>query len=102
MFLDAAAEESRNPTKSSAPRCLEGVYESVYVARWHHVVEVPGGGGTGMDVREGEPPQSRTYKAVGDTLEKDDGVEQSGAPRRRLMVLTLDKGRAVLVEMEGG
>ncbi|ESS61804.1 retrotransposon hot spot (RHS) protein [Trypanosoma cruzi Dm28c] len=44
-----------------------------------------------MEVREGEPPQSWTYKAVGYTLEKDDGVEQSGAPRLRLMVLTFGK-----------
>ncbi|RNC51811.1 retrotransposon hot spot (RHS) protein, partial [Trypanosoma cruzi] len=91
-FLDAAAEEARNPTTSSAPRCLEGCYESVYNARWHHVVEVPGGEGTGMDVREGEPPQSWTYKAVGEFLEKDDGVQKSGAPCRRLMVLASDKG----------
>ncbi|RNC51965.1 retrotransposon hot spot protein (RHS) [Trypanosoma cruzi] len=101
QFLDAAAEEARNPTTSSAPRCLEGCCESVYDARWHHVVEVVGGEGTGIYVREGEPPQSWTYKAVGESLERDDGVEQSGAPRPRLMVLALDKGRAVLVEMEG-
>ncbi|PWU95302.1 putative retrotransposon hot spot (RHS) protein [Trypanosoma cruzi] len=79
-FLDAAAEEARNPKKSSAPRYLEGCYESVYNARWHHVVEVPGGEGTGMEVHEGKPPQSWTYRAVGESLEKDDGVEQSGAP----------------------
>ncbi|RNC39245.1 putative retrotransposon hot spot (RHS) protein [Trypanosoma cruzi] len=91
-FLDAAAEEARNPKKSSAPRYLEGCYESVYNARWHHVVEVPGGEGTGMEVHEGKPPQSWTYRAVGESLEKDDGVEQSGAPRSRLMVLTSDKG----------
>ncbi|KAF5220653.1 hypothetical protein ECC02_006374 [Trypanosoma cruzi] len=91
-FLDAAAEEARNPKKPSAPRCLEGCCESVYNARWHHVVEVPDGEGTGMEVREGEPPQPWTYKAVGEFLEKDDGVEQSGAPRPRLMVLTSDKG----------
>ncbi|PWU97673.1 putative retrotransposon hot spot (RHS) protein [Trypanosoma cruzi] len=66
-------------------------YESVYNARWHHVMEVPGGEGTGMEVHEGEPPRSWTYKAVGRTLEKDDGVEPSGAPRLRLMVLTLGK-----------
>ncbi|PWU85606.1 putative retrotransposon hot spot (RHS) protein [Trypanosoma cruzi] len=42
--------------------------------------------------REGEPPQSWTYKAVGDSLEKDDGVEQSGAERLRLMVLTSENG----------
>ncbi|PWU86222.1 putative retrotransposon hot spot (RHS) protein [Trypanosoma cruzi] len=75
----------------SVPIYLEGCYESVYNARWHHVVEVPGGEGTGMEVREGEPPQSWTYKAVGRTLEKDDSVEQSSAERLRLMVLTSEK-----------
>ncbi|RNC55367.1 retrotransposon hot spot (RHS) protein [Trypanosoma cruzi] len=90
-FLDAAAEEARGPTTTSAPIYLEGHCESVYNARRHHVVEVPGGEGTGMEVREGEPPQPWTYKAVGVTLEKDDGVQQSGAPRPRLMVLTSDK-----------
>ncbi|EKG00710.1 retrotransposon hot spot (RHS) protein, putative, partial [Trypanosoma cruzi] len=91
-FLDAAAEEARSPKKSSAPIKLEGLYDSVYNARWHHVVEVSDGEGTGMEVREGKPPQSWTYKKVGRTLEKDDGVQQSGAPRPRLMVLTSDKG----------
>ncbi|EKG00970.1 retrotransposon hot spot (RHS) protein, putative, partial [Trypanosoma cruzi] len=76
----------------SVPIYLEGYYESVYNARWHHVVEVPGGNGMGMEVREGKPPQPWTYRAVGYTLEKDDGVQQSGAPRPRMMVLTSDKG----------
>ncbi|PWU93751.1 putative retrotransposon hot spot protein (RHS) [Trypanosoma cruzi] len=71
---------------------LKGCYESVYNASWHHVVEVPGGEGTRMEVREGKPPQSWTYRVVGRTLEKDDGEEQSGAARLRLMVLTSDKG----------
>ncbi|PWU92476.1 putative retrotransposon hot spot protein (RHS) [Trypanosoma cruzi] len=71
---------------------LEGYYESVYNARWHHVVEVPGGEGTGMEVREGEPPQSWTYKKVGLSIEKDDGVQRSGAAPPRLMVLTSEKG----------
>ncbi|KAF5217680.1 hypothetical protein ECC02_009455 [Trypanosoma cruzi] len=66
-------------------------HDSAYDARWHHVMEVPDGEGTGMEVHEGEPPQSWTYKAVGRTLERDDGVEQSGAPRLRLMVLTSDE-----------
>ncbi|KAF5223840.1 hypothetical protein ECC02_003024 [Trypanosoma cruzi] len=91
-FLDAALEEARNPKKSSAPRYLEGCYESVYNARWHHVVEVPDGEGTGMEVREGKSPQSWTYRAAGEFLEKNDGEEQSGAARPRLMVLTSDKG----------
>ncbi|RNC41365.1 retrotransposon hot spot (RHS) protein [Trypanosoma cruzi] len=90
--LDAALEEVRNPTTTSAPEKLEGYYESVYNARWHHVVEVSDGEGTGMGVHEGKPPQSWTYKKVDDTLEKDDGAEQSGAARPRLMVLTSDRG----------
>ncbi|KAF8302810.1 putative retrotransposon hot spot (RHS) protein, partial [Trypanosoma cruzi] len=88
--LDAALHEVRNPTTSSAPIYLEGCYDSVYNARWHYVVEVPDGEGTVMKVHEGEPPQSWTYRAVGKTFEKDDGVQQSGAPSR-LMVLTSDK-----------
>ncbi|ESS55086.1 retrotransposon hot spot (RHS) protein [Trypanosoma cruzi Dm28c] len=96
-FLDAAAEEARKPTTTIEPIKMEGVYESVHNARWCHVVEVPGGEGTGMEVKEGKPKQSWTYKAVGESLEKDDGVQQSRAPRPRLMVLTSEKGRAVLV-----
>ncbi|EAN83899.1 retrotransposon hot spot (RHS) protein, putative [Trypanosoma cruzi] len=71
---------------------LEGLYESVYNARWSHVMEVTDGEGTGMKVKEGKPPQSWSYKKVGYTLEKDDGVQQFGAERLRLMVLTSDKG----------
>ncbi|EKF99429.1 retrotransposon hot spot (RHS) protein, putative, partial [Trypanosoma cruzi] len=90
-FLDAAFIELMSSMTMSAPIKPEGCYESVYNARWHHVVEVPDGEGTGMYVREGEPPQPWTYKAVDDNLEKDDGVEEPGAPRLRLMVLTSDK-----------
>ncbi|PWU85871.1 putative retrotransposon hot spot (RHS) protein [Trypanosoma cruzi] len=90
-FLDAAAEEARSSMTTSAPIYLEGLYESVYNARWNHVVEVPDGDGTGMEVKEGKPKQSWTYKKAGQTFEKDDGVRQSGATRLRLMVLTSDK-----------
>ncbi|RNC40316.1 retrotransposon hot spot (RHS) protein, partial [Trypanosoma cruzi] len=71
---------------------LEGLYESVYDARWSHVMEVSDDTEMGMKVKEGEPPQSWNYKAVGRTLEKDDGVQQSGEAPPRLMVLTSDKG----------
>ncbi|EKG02264.1 retrotransposon hot spot (RHS) protein, putative [Trypanosoma cruzi] len=91
-FLDAAAEEARNPMTTSAPIYLEGFYESVYNARWHHVVGVLDGEGTGMEVEEGKPKQTWTYKKVGYTLEKDDGVEQFGAAPPVLMVLASDKG----------
>ncbi|RNC56600.1 putative retrotransposon hot spot (RHS) protein [Trypanosoma cruzi] len=89
-FLDAAFIELMSSMTMSAPMKLEGCYESVYNARWHHVVEVPDD--NGMYVREGEPPQSWKYKKVDDTLEKDDGVEEPGALRLRLMVLTSDRG----------
>ncbi|PWV05339.1 putative retrotransposon hot spot protein (RHS) [Trypanosoma cruzi] len=96
-FLDAAAEEARILTTTIVAIKLEGVYESVHNARWHHVVEVSDGDerkktGTGMDVKEGEPKKSWTYKKVGNTFEKDDAVQQSGEAPPRLMVLTSDKG----------
>ncbi|RNF01786.1 retrotransposon hot spot (RHS) protein, partial [Trypanosoma cruzi] len=95
--LDAALEEVRNPAATTASIKLEGLYESVYNARWHHVVEIPDGDkrkktGMGMEVKEGKPKQSWTYKKSGRTFEKDDGVQQSGAVRLRLMVLTSDDG----------
>ncbi|EKF33145.1 retrotransposon hot spot (RHS) protein, putative, partial [Trypanosoma cruzi marinkellei] len=79
---------------TEAPVILEGLYESVYNARWHHVVELPDDEKTktGMEVKEGKPKHSWTYKKVGLTLEKDDGAEQFGAAPPRLMVLTSDKG----------
>ncbi|PWV06840.1 putative retrotransposon hot spot protein (RHS) [Trypanosoma cruzi] len=92
QFLDAAVIESMSPMTMSAPIKLEGFYESVYNARWNHVVEASDGEGTEMEVREGEPPQPWKYKAAGYTLEKDVGAEGPGAPRLRLMVLTSDQG----------
>ncbi|PWV07079.1 putative retrotransposon hot spot protein (RHS) [Trypanosoma cruzi] len=71
---------------------LEGLYESVYNARWHYVMEVSDDTEMGMKVEKGKPKQSWTYKKVGYTLEKDDAVQQSGEAPPRLMVLTSDKG----------
>ncbi|ESS61448.1 retrotransposon hot spot protein (RHS) [Trypanosoma cruzi Dm28c] len=95
--LDAALEELRNPAATTASIKLEGLYESVHNARWHHVVEIPDGDkrkktGMGMKVEEGKPKQSWTYKKSGETFEKDDGVEQSDEAPPRVMVLTSDKG----------
>ncbi|PWU91496.1 putative retrotransposon hot spot (RHS) protein [Trypanosoma cruzi] len=53
-----------------------------------------------MKVKEGKPEQSWTYNEVGKTLEKDDGVEQSGAAPPVLMVLTSEKGWPYLWERE--
>ncbi|KAF8294429.1 putative retrotransposon hot spot (RHS) protein [Trypanosoma cruzi] len=44
-----------------------------------------------MEVHEGKPPQSLTYRAVGRTLGKGDGVERFRPLRPRLMVLASDK-----------
>ncbi|PWU85506.1 putative retrotransposon hot spot (RHS) protein [Trypanosoma cruzi] len=68
--LDAFLEEVRNPMRMSASNILKGFYESVYNARWSHVVEVSGGEGTGMEVKKGKPPQQWTYKKFGRTLSK--------------------------------
>ncbi|PWU87493.1 putative retrotransposon hot spot (RHS) protein [Trypanosoma cruzi] len=90
--LDAALQEARNRMTTIAAMKMEGYYESVYSARWYHVVEVSGGEGTGMEAKEGKPIHSWNYKKVGDTFEKDDGVRESGEVPPRLMVLTSDKG----------
>ncbi|PWV17794.1 putative retrotransposon hot spot protein (RHS) [Trypanosoma cruzi] len=96
-FLDAAAEEARYPTTTSAPEKLEGCYESVHNARWSHAVELPDGvermkTGTGMGVHEGKPEQSWSYKKADDTIEENDAVQQFGAAPPVLMVLASEKG----------
>ncbi|PWU90298.1 putative retrotransposon hot spot protein (RHS) [Trypanosoma cruzi] len=96
-FLDAAAEEARNPTTTSAPEKLEGCYESVYNARWHHVVEIPDGverkkTGTGMEVHEGKPEQTWSYREADDAIEENDAVQQFGVAPPVLMLLASEKG----------
>ncbi|ESS61085.1 retrotransposon hot spot protein (RHS) [Trypanosoma cruzi Dm28c] len=96
-FLDAAAEEARKPTTTSASEKLEGVYESVHNARRSHAVELPDGverkkTGTGMGVREGKPEQSWSYRAADDAIEENDAVQQIGAALPMLMVLASEKG----------
>ncbi|PWU89954.1 putative retrotransposon hot spot (RHS) protein [Trypanosoma cruzi] len=95
--LDSALQEARNRMTTIEAMKMEGLYESVYNASWHHVVEIPDGDkrkktGTGMEAKEGKPKQSWTYKKAGNTLEKNDGVRKSGEAPPRLMVLTSDKG----------
>ncbi|PWU97404.1 putative retrotransposon hot spot (RHS) protein [Trypanosoma cruzi] len=63
-FLDAGFIELMSSMTMSAPMKLEGCYESVYNARWHHVVEVCDGEETGLEVREGEAPQSWNYRQL--------------------------------------
>ncbi|EKG02327.1 retrotransposon hot spot (RHS) protein, putative [Trypanosoma cruzi] len=76
---------------------MEGVYESVHNARWSHAEELPDGverkkTGTGMEVREGKPEQSWSYRKADDAIEGNDAVQQFGAARLRLMVLASEKG----------
>ncbi|RNF07948.1 retrotransposon hot spot protein (RHS) [Trypanosoma cruzi] len=97
QFLDAAAEEARNPTTTSAPEKLEGCYEFVHSARWSHAVEVPDGverkkTKTGIDVKKGKPEQSWTHRKVGDAIEENDALQQIGAAPPVLMVLASEKG----------
>ncbi|EKF99636.1 retrotransposon hot spot (RHS) protein, putative, partial [Trypanosoma cruzi] len=96
-FLDVAAEEARNPTTTSTPEKPEGCYESVQNARRSHAVEIPEGverkkTGTGMEVREGKPEQSWSYRKADDAIEENDAVQQIGAAPPVLMVLALEKG----------
>ncbi|ESL05351.1 hypothetical protein TRSC58_07003 [Trypanosoma rangeli SC58] len=48
------AEEDAVTRENERTRRL--LYACVYSARWSHVVEVAGGEGVGMEVREGQPP----------------------------------------------
>ncbi|PWV19634.1 putative retrotransposon hot spot protein (RHS) [Trypanosoma cruzi] len=88
-----AEEDVRQNTEEKTTK-LEGFYESVYGAKWGHVLGFYDDKicEDRMEVHEGKPPQSWTYKKEGLTFEKDDGVEQFRPPRPRLMVLTSDKG----------
>ncbi|RNC35671.1 putative retrotransposon hot spot (RHS) protein, partial [Trypanosoma cruzi] len=88
-----AEENVRQDTEEKTTK-LEGFYESVYGAKWGHVLGFYDDKirKTRMEVHEGKPPQSWTYKKEGLTFEKDDGVEQFSPPCPRLMVLTSDKG----------
>ncbi|EKG03482.1 retrotransposon hot spot (RHS) protein, putative [Trypanosoma cruzi] len=88
-----AEEDVRQDTEEKTTK-LEGFYESVYGAKWGHVLGFYDKKiwEDRMEVHEGKPPQSWKYKTEGITFEKDDGVEQFRPPRPRLMVLTSDKG----------
>ncbi|PWU93019.1 putative retrotransposon hot spot protein (RHS) [Trypanosoma cruzi] len=83
-FLDAAAEEARNPTTTSAPEKLEGCYESVHNARRSHAVELPDGverkkTGMGMGCMRGSQNSHGRTKKADDAIEKNDAVQQFGA-----------------------
>ncbi|ESS60857.1 retrotransposon hot spot (RHS) protein [Trypanosoma cruzi Dm28c] len=96
-FLDAAAEEARNPTTTSTPEKLEGCYESVHNARRSHAEELPDGverkkTGTAMGMHEGKPKQSWSYREADDVIEENDAVQQFGAAPPVLMVLASEKG----------
>ncbi|PWV05590.1 putative retrotransposon hot spot protein (RHS) [Trypanosoma cruzi] len=96
-FLDAALQEARNPTTTIAAMKMEGFYDSVHNARRSHAVEVPDGverkkTGTGMEVHEGRPEQSWSYRKADDAIEENDAVQQFGAASPVLMVLASEEG----------
>ncbi|PWV16771.1 putative retrotransposon hot spot protein (RHS) [Trypanosoma cruzi] len=88
-----AEEDVMQDTEEKTTK-LEGFYESVYGAKWGHVLGFYDNKicEDRMEIHEGKPPQSWTYEKKGLTFEKDDGVEQFSPPRPRLMVLTSEKG----------
>ncbi|KAF5215014.1 hypothetical protein ECC02_012337 [Trypanosoma cruzi] len=88
-----AEEDVRQDTEEKTTK-MEGFYESVYDAKWGHVLGFYDDKiwEDRMEIHEGKPSMSWTYKKEGLTFEKDDGVEQFSPPRPRLMVLTSDKG----------
>ncbi|RNC51118.1 retrotransposon hot spot (RHS) protein, partial [Trypanosoma cruzi] len=94
--LNAALSRAQISTSVVKSTVLKGYYESVYNAGWSHLVEVPDSEKEqtemGMKVKKGKPKQSWKYKEVGETIERNNGVQQSGEAPPRLMVLTSDKG----------
>ncbi|KAF8285853.1 retrotransposon hot spot protein (RHS), putative, partial [Trypanosoma cruzi] len=80
-----AEEDVRQDTEEKTTK-LEGFYESVYGAKWGHVLGFYDDKifEDRMEIHEGKPPQSWTYKKEGLIFEKDDGVEQFRPPRPRL------------------
>ncbi|PWU83521.1 putative retrotransposon hot spot protein (RHS) [Trypanosoma cruzi] len=51
MFFGCSCRGGEEPNDDECTDIPGGTLRVCYNARWHHVVEVPGGEGTGMDVR---------------------------------------------------
>ncbi|RNE99326.1 retrotransposon hot spot (RHS) protein, partial [Trypanosoma conorhini] len=96
----AAAEKAESATRIQAVGMLpvpNGFYDSVFNAKWSHVLEFPEGEGEEMEVRmevkEGQrPTQSWQYTRKGARFSPVGGAQQFRAPRPRLIVLTSEKG----------
>ncbi|RNE95275.1 retrotransposon hot spot (RHS) protein, partial [Trypanosoma conorhini] len=74
----------------------DGFYDSVFNARWSHVLAFPEGEGDAMvvrmEVREGEPPtQLWDYRRKGISYEPVEDAGQFIAPRPRLVILSSAK-----------
>ncbi|RNE97589.1 retrotransposon hot spot (RHS) protein [Trypanosoma rangeli] len=90
--LDRVLHEVRMRTILLKTQVLEGLYESVYNARWSHVMEAADvEAGMGLKVKEGKPPQSWEYKEEGGTLEIHNEKKRLHPPRLRLMVLSSER-----------
>ncbi|RNF05345.1 retrotransposon hot spot (RHS) protein [Trypanosoma conorhini] len=87
----------RLPRQAKAgPPSPRGLYDSVFNARWSHVVEFPKGEmkkkAVRMHLKAGEPTQLWEFKVQGMTFELDDAADQFCAPRPRLMILSSEQG----------
>ncbi|RNE99304.1 retrotransposon hot spot (RHS) protein, partial [Trypanosoma conorhini] len=100
-----ANEKAKLEAVPAAPVILEGFYDSVFNARWSHVLEFPEGEGNNMvvrmEVKAGEPTQSWVYKAKGMTFELDAAAYRSRAPRPRLLILSSEQGWPCTLAHEG-
>ncbi|RNE95203.1 retrotransposon hot spot (RHS) protein [Trypanosoma conorhini] len=101
----AKAEAARREENEGAKRKKKrarlpipvGFYDSVFNAKWSHVLGYPEGAGeeaaVRMEVREGqEPKMPWVIGGYGDFWLDDDEADQFRPPRPTLMVLTSEKG----------
>ncbi|RNF03765.1 retrotransposon hot spot (RHS) protein, partial [Trypanosoma conorhini] len=92
-------EEARTIRRQQVARqpLPDGFYDSVFNARWSHVLGFPEGEGDAMvvrmEVREGQSPtQLWDYRRKGITYAPVEDARQFIAPRPRLLVLSSAKG----------
>ncbi|KEG14520.1 retrotransposon hot spot (RHS) protein [Trypanosoma grayi] len=101
-ILNTAFRVAKNFFPVLKGELMAGVYESVFNATWNHVVEVPGGRGIGMEVREGRPSREWSDNEVdyappggaNENAENDNGgtLMDPHEPCLQLMVLNSAKG----------
>ncbi|RNE97740.1 retrotransposon hot spot (RHS) protein [Trypanosoma conorhini] len=95
--LEEAPQPEEEEERARLP-LPEGFYDSVFNARWSHVLGFPEANKydeevVRMEVKEGQAPtKSWKYKSRGLSFELDGAVKQFRPPRPRMMVLSSEKG----------